>query len=196
MIFYNKKHLFVIIIFLFFILIGCPYCYSQAEEGNYQKEFSILSGWMYGSLKNQDDYEMVPLYFQFGFDITPSFHSKRLPGNLNFILEPFLNTVVSPNNNIEAGNDFMLRYSYPVIQRLHIYVEGGAGMMYASQHTSEQSTQFNFNEQAGGGIYFFFSKNKAVNLGYRYRHFSNCDIKSPNKGVDMDGFLAGISILY
>ena len=181
---------------LFLIVSIYSRCYAQSEEANYKKEFSILSGWMDGNLRSQNDYEMVPLYLQFGFDITPSFYSKRLSGSLKFIVEPFFNTVISPDKNVEIGNDFILRYSYPVVEKFHVYIEGGAGAMYTSQHTAEQGTQFNFTEQVGCGVYYFFSKNKAINLGYRYRHFSNCDIKSPNKGVDMDGFLAGISILY
>jgi hypothetical protein len=176
-----------------FILINLPYSYSQSEGNNYKKEFGLVSGWMDGNLKRQDDYQMVPLYLQFGFDITPY---KKLPGSLKFVLEPFFNSVISPDKNIEIGNDFILKYSQPILKRFSLYVEGGLGMMFTSQHTTEQATQFNFTEQAGSGISYFFTKNKSLNFGYRYRHFSNCDIKSPNKGIDMDGFLVGISILY
>ena len=168
------KSLKVVIFVLLFVTLNCLYnSYGQDEENNYKKEFGIYSGWMDGNLKDQDDYEMVPLCLQFGFDITPSFRNDKPSGSLKFILEPFFNTVVNPRNNIDVGNNFMLKYSHPIIQKLHIYIEGGAGIMYTSQHTYEQGTQFNFDELAGGGVSYFFAKNKSINFGYRYRHFSN-----------------------
>lgn len=194
-----------IIFFLSFLIVNFSYGDNQNNQNTtekneqvYTKEFGIFSGWASGELKIQDDYEAIPLHLQFGFDIT-SLLSKiniRQQGNLRFLLEPYLNTIVSPNSNVEIGNNFILKYSYPIYKRIYLYFEGGLGMLYTSQHTYEQSTQFNFSEQAGGGISYLFSKNKAISFGYRYRHLSNADIKEPNRGIDMDYFLCGISVLY
>ncbi|MDD5618703.1 MAG: acyloxyacyl hydrolase [Candidatus Omnitrophica bacterium] len=192
----KKIYTTVVIITFLFILADYSYCYGQGGEKIYKKEFGVFSGWMDGNLKKQDDYKMIPLYLQIGFDITPSFDKMKRVGSLKFLFEPFFNTVLSPDKNIEAGNNFILKYSQPIIQKLSIYVEGGLGMMFMSQHTTEQGTQFNFTELVGGGISYFFAKNKAVNFGYRYRHFSNAGIKQPNKGVEMDGLLFGVSIVY
>ena len=95
------KSLKVVIFVLLFVTLNCLYnSYGQDEENNYKKEFGIYSGWMDGNLKDQDDYEMVPLCLQFGFDITPSFRNNKHIGSLKFVLEPFLNSIVSPNENI------------------------------------------------------------------------------------------------
>jgi len=170
------------------------FCYGQDESKQYKKEFGVLSGWLEGDLRHQDDCEIVPLYLQIGFDITPD--KAKSWGSFKFMLEPFINTIISPSKNVEAGNNFVFKYSHPVIGRISLYLEGGAGLMYTTLHTEEQGTQFNFTQQVGGGISFLFAKNKALNLGYRYRHFSNAHIKEPNKGIDVDGFLVGISVLY
>jgi len=185
-----------LVLILFFSITSFGYCESDSQE--YSKEFGIFSGWGSGDLKRQDDYNAVPLYLQFGFDAKPLFRKIKInpPGNIRFIVEPFLNTVVSPDSNAEIGCDFMLKYSHPLTQKFHIYAEAGPGLLYTTQHTTEQGTQFNFCEQFGGGIAFFFSENKAINLGYRYRHFSNLSIEEPNGGVDMEFFLCGLTISY
>ncbi|MDD5355496.1 MAG: acyloxyacyl hydrolase [Candidatus Omnitrophica bacterium] len=192
----KKRNRFVSAVILVFVVLFLSeaHCYSQGEKEEYKKEFGILSGWLDGNLRKQDDCEIVPLYLEIGFDITPN--KAKSSGSLKFILEPFFNTIVSPSENVEIGNNFIFKYSHPVIGKFSLYIEGGAGMMYTTLHTLEQGTQFNFTEQLGAGVSYFFAKNKALNLGYRYRHFSNARIKEPNKGVDMDGFLVGISVLY
>ena len=200
--FINKRVALVAITVFVLIFPVTNFSYSEVQnkEENivYTKEFGVFSGWASGDLKEQDDYEMIPLYLQFGFDITNALHKINIKpkGNLKFILEPFLNTVVSPNSNIELGNNFILKYSHPITKRIFMYLEGGLGLLYMSQHTREQSTHFNFSEQIGVGFSYFFSKNKAINMGYRYRHLSNAGIDEPNSGIDMDYFLCGMTILY
>ena len=186
----------------FFFAAPCSYSFSDEvgdeEISNGLKEFSMMSGWGNGKLKRQDNYEVIPLYLQFGFDIKPLL--KRIhcnpKGDVRFLLEPFLNTVIGPDSNVEAGCDFLVKYSHPIINKINFYIELGVGMMYSSQHTYEQATQFNFTEQAGGGLSFLFAENKTFNIGYRYRHFSNAGLDEPNGGVDVDFILCGISMLY
>ena len=192
----------LVILALFFIMfsgVTNNYCSAGTEkEKKYTKEFGIFSGCASGTLKRQDDYELIPLYFQFGLDVSNFFEKIHIKtkGSFKFIYEPFLNTIISPDSNIETGCDFVLKYSYPLMQKFSFYLDAGLGMMYSTQHTYEQGTQFNFTEQAGGGIAFYFTENKALNFGYRYRHFSNSDIEEPNKGVDVEFILCGITILY
>lgn len=199
------KFLCVFIFILFLYLLTGVQGEILADEGSEEtrkeggiRELGIMSGWAFGDLKRQDDYEMVPLYVQCGFDIKPLFEKIHInpPGSIDFLFEPFMNTITSPDANAETGLNFMLKYRYPLIQKLHLYAEGGVGLLYTTQHTYEQATQFNFNEQFGAGISFFFAENKSFNVGYRYRHFSNAGIEEPNAGVDMRMILTGISIYY
>lgn len=197
----KSKPLFILIVFIsLFFVLNCT-CYSQTSENKeeFSKEFGVFSGWASGKLKyNQGNYEMVPLHFQLGFDITSLLENINLEpkGKLKFVFEPFLNTILRPNENVEAGNNFILKYSHPLTQRFSVYCEGGLGLLYTTQHTYEQGTQFNFSQHLGAGFSYLFSENKAINLGYRYRHFSNAEIEEPNAGIDMDFFLIGISVFY
>jgi predicted porin len=65
-----------------------------------------------------------------------------------------------------------------------------------TQHTREQSTQFNFTEQTGIGIHYFFRKNTAFTLQGRYRHLSNASIKHPNTGINTQFVIAGFSYQF
>jgi hypothetical protein len=186
---------------LFFIL-NIPIVFSQdrqAQKAAYFvqgfKEFGVFSGFHKGDLKEKEDYEIIPAMLHFGFDLRPLIKNKSNM-LLEFLLEPFLNTVISPDNNLEVGNNFLFRIGFPLNERLYPYIEGGCGLAYLSQHTREQSTQFNFTDQGGVGITYFLKKNLNISLGYRFRHVSNASIKSPNSGINVDSFICGISFLY
>lgn len=198
---HSKRLLIVFITLFLFILTISPISYAQTEENKeeHSREFSILSGWAAGKLKYfQGDYEMVPLHFQIGFDITSLLENINVntQGKLKFFFEPFLNTIIKPNSNVEVGNNFMIKYDYPITQKFSLFLEGGLGILYTTQHTYEQATQFNFSQQLGGGVSYRFAKDKALSVGYRRRHYSNADIEEPNAGIDMDYVLCGVTIFY
>jgi lipid A 3-O-deacylase len=65
------------------------------------------------------------------------------------------------------------------------YVEGGIGIHLLSQTrlgNKRYSTAFQFGEHLGFG--YRFGARGALDLGYRYQHISNADIKTPNSGAD------------
>lgn len=164
------------------------------------KEVGFISGWAHGDLKDgQQDYEMVLSAARFGWNIKPwlkfiQFPSKSL---FEFVLEPYVNTVTSPDSNAEIGSAFFFKYGHPIIgKKLLAYLEFGSGMQYGTQHVLEQSTQFNFASAAGGGFYYFIKDDLALNLGYRFRHMSNAGIDEPNSGVNTQHYIAGISWLF
>ena len=163
------------------------------------KEVGILSGYAVGSLKyDQPDYEIVPTILRLGFDLNPFINKFgwNTKGILEFELEPFINTIISPNSNVEVGSNFLVKYALPLTQKIYPYFEGGLGMLYMSQHTLEQGSQYNFLPQAGGGIMYFLKDNLAISAGYRYRHLSNNSLAEPNGGIDVNMALVGLSIVY
>jgi len=161
-------------------------------------EFAVLSGYAQANLREKDNYEIIPAMFRFGFDLKPVLKCTNENTIAQFAVEPFLNTAFSPNSNIETGANFMLRFGYIFMQRIGVYVEAGSGIIYMTQHTREQSTQFNFGSQAGGGLYLYLNKERsfALNLGYRYRHVSNAGIEQPNKGINANMVIAGFSWFF
>jgi hypothetical protein len=163
-------------------------------------EWGLLSGFgNSGDLAEKDNYKVVPLILRIGFDVKSLLQNKlhfSPPGITEFELEPFLNPVIGPDRNIEAGCGFLLKYAYPLSRRFYPYIEAGAGIIYITQHTREQATQYNFIPQAGGGLIYFLEENLALTLGYRYRHLSNASIKQPNRGIELRLYLLGLSLFY
>lgn len=65
------------------------------------------------------------------------------------------------------------------------YLEGGIGVHLLSETRlggKRYSTAFQFGEHFGFG--YRFGARGAFDLGYRYQHISNGDIKTPNSGAD------------
>lgn len=65
-----------------------------------------------------------------------------------------------------------------------------------TQHTNEQSTQYNFIPQIGGGVSYDWKEDVSFDFEYRYRHLSNANRKLPNDGINMNMFLAGVTWKY
>ena len=141
-------------VIIFFVFITTPIISAQDEgqDANLKKavyfdygfkEFGLFSGFCKGHLKEKEDYELIPAMLHFGFDLRPVIKNKS---NIlfEFSLEPFINTVISPDYNIEIGNNFLFKFALPFKERFYPYIEGGLGIIYLSQHTREQDTQFNF----------------------------------------------------
>jgi opacity protein-like surface antigen len=181
------------------------------DSGHMLKEVGILVGYGATSVQDKDDYVAIPFTARLGVDCdryglgfsdwvergAALFHKKFRPaGETEFLMEPFISLVPSPDTNTEVGFIIALKYSWPLTERFHPYVFGGGGVMWISQHLHEQSTQYNFTPQIGGGFSYFLNKHVALNIEYRRRHFSNADIKLPNDGVNLDMVYTGVSWFY
>lgn len=158
----------------------------------------VLGGFLSADIVDKDDYKVIPLMVSFDFDAKPIFENIGFfcNGSINFTIEPFINTVISPDTNVEIGSNFLIRYIFPLSEHLKPYIKGGLGVLYMSQHTREQSTQYNFLPQVGGGIMFFINENVAITTEYRYRHLSNASFDYPNKGINANLFLSGITLFF
>lgn len=185
-----KKVLALIVFFLCLVNIPATYALDGVE---------VFSGYLDAHLTDtKKDYQAVPLLVGLIFDMKPLTSKIGLnpKGRIDFILEPFINTVTSPNSNVEIGSNFLFEYVFPLSEKLQPYVKGGIGALYMSQHTLEQSTQYNFLPQGGGGIRYFIKDNIALDFEYRYRHLSNASLKHPNSGIDANMYLGGITIFF
>jgi len=173
--------------------------WAQEEKTGILKGVEILSGFGAAKLEQQGDYHLVPFFADFDFDLKSLIEKKGInyPGMLQFIIEPFSSYVFNPHNNLEVGNNFAIKIGLvPDNWSIQPYFKGGVGFMYLTQHFREQGTQFNFNEFAGFGLHYFFTKKLAMTLEYRYRHLSNAGIKQPNHGVGTNIGLCGVSYFF
>jgi len=166
---------------------------SYALEG-----VEVLSGFFEANLDNRDDYQGIPLLVSLNFDAKPTFSKIGInpKGRLEFLVEPFANTIISPDDNVEVGSDFLVKYVFPLSDTIQPYFKGGLGALYMSQKTHEQGTKYNFLPQAGIGCHFFIKSDTAISVEYRYRHLSNNGFNDRNGGIDANMALAGVSFFF
>jgi len=105
--------------------------------------------------------------------------SGRMEINANF----WQSTLDNPTNKngFIIGIHPIFRYSSPTIFQ-QAYFELGAGPQIISDTILEnenKSTLFQF-----GNVFGFGYANKNYEVGYRYLHYSNANIKMPNPGTD------------
>jgi hypothetical protein len=197
---FKKKHLHKITSILAFLLVCLVNpCLLNAENTKALQGVEFLTGFSQSKLHAKGNYQSIPLIVDFDFNLKPLVKKigLDLPGLLQFQLEPFISPVYEPNANVEIGNAFAFKIGiFPDTWALQPYVKAAAGMVYMTQHTREQSTQFNFIEYGGTGIHYFFNKNTALTLEGRFRHLSNASIDHPNHGINSAFFLAGIAVLF
>lgn len=200
----HSKSLYAFIaVLLYLFLASSVSAGSDSKSDNPHKwlrSFGFVTG--YGTAPLDDtssDYEVVPLLYQFGFDINPlaeklGIKSRRT--NFELLVEPLTNVVISPGTNAEIGCSFFLRCSVKLATWIAPYIEVGTGYVYTTQHVHEQGSQSNFITQPGIGAQFFIGKHYALTAGYRYRHLSNAGITSPNRGVDFHFGIVGLTYLF
>ena len=213
---FEYKRLALVLLFLAFPVFGFTQTPAvedkpkeEVREFPYTYEIGVFSGFACGKLEEKQYYRVIPQMLRWGFNLNTvglGFTDllKPLTDKLNvkpkgfteLVFEPFVNIVATPDSNIEAGCTILMKYAYPVTEKLYPYGIAGGGIIYLTQHTREQSTQYNFTPQMGAGITYFFKKDLAFNIEYRYRHLSNGGIKEPNGGINVGMLLLGVSLFY
>lgn len=158
-------------------------------------EFYTGFGW--GKLvRAKRNLNIIPFIVDFDFNLKPLIQKLKLkPQQLvQFQLEPFLSGISSPEGGMETGLSFLFKMGVlPETAKFQPYIKAGVGMVYMSLHTNEQGTQFNFIDQGGIGMHYFFRKNIAFNLEGRIRHLSNAGIDQPNHGINSYFVLTGLT---
>ncbi len=172
---------------------------AQEEKQKFLEGIEFFTGFGWGKLRRKKDYHITPFMVDLDFNLKSltqklNFNPSQL---LQFQLEPFISFVSQPHANVEIGTSFLLKIGLlPQTSKFQPFILAGPGIVYITQHTREQSTQFNFTEQVGIGMHYFFRKNIAFTLEGRYRHLSNSGIKYPNTGINTQFVIAGISYQF
>ena len=79
--------------------------------------------------------------------------------------------------------------------KVHPFVHVNGGFLYFNKEVPiEDSGQFAFVGEAGGGVRIFTSERRAVNIGVRFHHISNGDRAGSNRGLNQFVIYAGFSV--
>ncbi|MCA9284731.1 MAG: acyloxyacyl hydrolase [Phycisphaerales bacterium] len=117
----------------------------------------------------------------------------------NFSLDLELNGLFQSQDGPDAWavNPVLLfRWHFLARERWSLYVDGGAGIQYASEATPIGSDQFTFTPQVGVGGSFEVAKDIRVLTGVRWRHSSNANTSGTNDGIDALFVYAQVSLPF
>ena len=189
------------VILLGLLLTAQGFCLTEEEKNPKTFEgIEFLAGFSSGELtRGQRSYMMAPVSVAFDFNLKNL--TKKLGFNpvqlLQFQIEQFLGLITSPKNNLETGTILWLKMGFfPDTWKFQPYAKLGVGLNYMTAHIRDQSTQFDFTEQAALGMHYYFTKNTALTLEGRIRHLSNAGIKEPNHGFNSYSLLTGVSYRF
>jgi len=194
------RKILILLILLGLSLTSPGSSFAETENNKFFEGIEILAGFSSGELtRGQRSYMMAPVSVAFDFNLKNL--TKKigfLPAQLlQFQIEPFMGLITSPRNNLEIGTIFWVKMGFfPDTWKFQPYAKLGAGLDYMTAHIRDQSTQFNFTEQAALGMHYYFNPNTALTLEGRIRHLSNAGIKEPNHGFNSYSLLTGVSYRF
>ena len=191
---HNIYKLIIIIIFFFGLNIRS---FGRTYSENF-KSFELLSGYGQNKISGAENYDVIPLFTEFNFDLKFLHRNTQIKPKVlfHFMIEPFISIINSPQDSIELGNNFGIKINFFTEKNFQPYIKGGIGVIYLSRRFEGQSTNLNFTEYAASGLQYFINKNNAISVEYRYRHISNCGIRHPNNGIGSDFILCGFSFIF
>ncbi len=76
--------------------------------------------------------------------------------------------------------------------RVHYYIEGGTGPMWAEKRVPASTSRFNFMSQAGAGVVWMPNSRLPLILGCRYAHISNGGYAPRNPGLNLPSLILGV----
>jgi hypothetical protein len=117
-------------------------------------------------------------------------------GNWELVQELFGGAQTYPGTRYVIGETTVFRYNFATGTRWVPFVDVGAGITATDIGQPDLALDFEFNLQAGPGVNYFWRRNCALTLQYRFIHLSCASIKTPNQGVNENVLYAGISWFF
>jgi len=124
----------------------------------------------------------------FGRGLLKSALEPGLEGWFQYYLEPRVFTA--------EGLKVALRYHFLGLGPLVPYLEATAGGAVTNLDVPEIRSTFTFVLEGGGGVSYFVAPSLSMNLGYRFQHISNGGTGHPNRGVNSNGGVLGMSYFF
>jgi hypothetical protein len=125
-------------------------------------------------------------------------HMSPLPGNMgiSFEVEGILSLADAEDTGWEIGVTPLLKFTLPLTPGLHLFLEGGAGIIGENFDNPSVPHAFNFTPQVGAGVDLALTSRLGLTLAYRFRHSSNAGIYEENPAFNVQFFQAGVIYYY
>jgi opacity protein-like surface antigen len=158
---------------------------------------AAYSGGLYGTLDGPDLIGEVQ-GLRLDVNANRSLGLDESYGRIELGLDLYGSAVFGPQPGSIIGATPMLRYSYPIIDWLAPYIEGGAGPAILSFPTHEQEKSgFSFNDQIGAGFEFRLWKRLSIVVGFRFGHLSHGGLRTTrNRGIETNTGVFGLTLEF
>jgi hypothetical protein len=125
-------------------------------------------------------------------------HTSTLPGGLaiSFNVEGILSVADAEDTGFEIGITPLIKFTLPLTRGLHLFLEGGAGIIGENFDSPAVPHAFNFTPQVGAGVDIALARRLGLTVAYRYRHSSNAGIYKENPAFNVEFFQAGLIYFY
>jgi opacity protein-like surface antigen len=111
-------------------------------------------------------------------------------------LEGWFQTYFEPRVFTAEGLKVALRYHFIGLGPLVPYLELTGGAAGTNLNVPEIRSAFTFVIEGGAGVSYFVTPDVALNLGYRVQHISNGNTSGPNRGVNSNTGVFGVSYYF
>ena len=187
----------LVLVFFLTTLVIFPRAPQAAEFDIPDCRFNVGLRLAYGHHLKSPPVHLYTLLPRWGvFLIHP--HVSSLPGKLgiSFELEGILSVADADNTGWEIGITPLLKFTLPLTRGLHLFLEGGAGIIGENFDSPAIPHAFNFTPQVGGGVDFALTQQLGLTLAYRYRHSSNAGLYKENPAFNVQFFQVGLIYFY
>ena len=125
-------------------------------------------------------------------------HGSPLPGDLGISLEleGIISLADAEDTGWEIGITPLLKFTLPLTRGLHLFLEGGAGIIGENFDNPAVPHAFNFTPQVGAGVDLALAPRWGLTLAYRFRHSSNAGLYEENPAFNVQFFQAGLIYFY
>ncbi|HWP90758.1 MAG TPA: acyloxyacyl hydrolase [Thermodesulfobacteriota bacterium] len=162
---------------------------------------SLISGYgdgfSIGFVGDQDGrkVELLAIFPSIGFGLSDmKAVNKWYRGNFDLLVEGQFITNFEPERGASVGANFMMRYNFLARERLIPYAGLGAGIGYLDFNLESQEDGLIFYPQTGLGLHYFLTNQVAVDASWRVHHMSNSGTNMPNRSINTNLFLLGVSV--
>ncbi len=151
-------------------------------------------------LEHKEGYTGVDFAYigaRFGYlPFRPLLADTPLRGAFEIGLEPLYQQYISPKQNYFAGLGLTMRYHFLGLGRFVPYAELAAFAGGTNLKITEIRSDFTFMLYGGVGVSYFLTDRTAIYTGYRYEHISNGHTSTPNRGLENNVGVLGMSFFF
>lgn len=115
---------------------------------------------------------------------------------LSFEIEGIVSVVDAEDTGWELGLTPLLKLTLPLSKGLHLFLEGGVGIIGENFRHPKVPHAFNFASQVGAGLEVALGPRLGLSLAYRFRHSSNAGLYRENPPFNVQFFQTGLVYYY